>query len=111
MDEEFFFPQNVRTSYRLWILGPRHLRRLAVAPVLAMLAFLPLYPISVFLAAVVAGLLGSAYAVAFCLPLLSDEQTLSDVHMEIRRNRRRQTYFAARKGVDGHSRMESDLEA
>ena len=102
MDEEFFFPQNVRTTYRLWILGPRHLRRLGIAPVVALLAFLPLFRVSVLVAAILAGLLGTAYAVVFCLPLLSDDQTLSDVYLEVRRHRRRQTYFAAHKGVNSH---------
>ena len=107
MDDEFFFPQNVRTSYRLWILGPRHLKRLAVAPVIALLVALALFKVSLFLAAVVAGLLATAYTVSFCLPLLADEQTLSDVGLEIQRHRRQQTEFE--KEVSGHRRV-AELE-
>lgn len=110
MDEEFFFPQNVRTSYRLWILGPKHLKRLAGAPALALLAGLPLLRISPFLAAVVAGLLGAAYAVTLCLPLLGDDQTLSDVGLELLRHRRRQNRFAHGKEAEAHGHV-AQLEA
>lgn len=102
MDDEFFFPQNVRTSYRLWILGPRHLKRMALAPVIALLVGLPLFKVSLMAAAIVAGLLAGVYVAVFCLPLLSDEQTLSDVGWEIYRHRRRQTTFAYSKEVSLH---------
>jgi hypothetical protein len=102
VDDEFFFPQNVRTSYRLWILGPRHLKRMALAPVIALLVGLPLFKVSLLAAAIVAGLLAGVYVAVFCLPLLSDEQTLSDVGWEIYRHRRRQTTFAYLKEVSLH---------
>ncbi|HYF90941.1 MAG TPA: hypothetical protein VD969_01710 [Symbiobacteriaceae bacterium] len=109
MDDEFFFPQNVRTSYRLWILGPRHLKRLSLAPLIAVLAGLALFKVSLFLAAVVAGLLASVYAALFCIPLLADEQTLSDVGWEVYRHRRHQTAFAHAREVSGH-RSVAELE-
>ena len=99
MDEEFFFPQNVRTSYRLWLLGPSHLRRLALAPVILLLTGWALHGVSMFLAAVVAGLLTALYTALLCVPLLGDDQTLSDVGLEILRHRRRQTSFPHRKEV------------
>jgi hypothetical protein len=102
MDDEFFFPQNVRTSYRLWILGPRHLKRMTLAPVIALLVGLPLFKVSLMAAAIVAGLLAGVYVAVFCLPLLSDEQTLSDVGWEIYRHRRRQTTFSHLKEVSLH---------
>jgi hypothetical protein len=109
VDDEFFFPQNVRTSYRLWIFGPKHLRRLAVALVIAVLAGLALYRVSVLLAALVAGLLAGAYVAVFCLPILADEQTLADVGWEIRRHRRHQTSFDYQKGGSAY-RSVAELE-
>jgi hypothetical protein len=105
MDEEFFFPQNVRTSYRLWLLGPRHLKRLALAPVLALLAGWALHGLSFLLAAIAAGLLASVYGAVCCLPLLSDEQTLADIGLEILRHRRHQTAFAHGKEVVSPGRL------
>jgi hypothetical protein len=100
MDEEFFFPQNVRTTYRLWLLGPRQLKRLAVAPVLALLIGWALHGLSFLVAAIAAGLLASVYGAVFCLPLLSDEQTLSDIGLEVLRHRRTQSTFAHGREVN-----------
>lgn len=104
MDEEFFFPQNVKTTYRLWLLGPKHLKRLALAPVIAVAAGLALYSLSLFVAALVAGLLAAAYGAICCVPLLGEDQTLSDIWLEIWRHRRRQATFEHRKEVEarGH---------
>jgi hypothetical protein len=97
MDEEFFFPQNVRTTYRLWLLGPRHLKRLALAPVLALLLGWATYRISLLLAIALAAFAAAVYTAVFCLPLLGDDQTLSDIGLEIYRHRRHQNHFAHRK--------------
>jgi len=99
MDEEFFFPQNVRTSYRLWFLGPRHLKRLALAPVIALATGWALHGLSLFLAVAVAGFLAAAYSAVFCLPVFGDDQTLSDIGLEIRRHRKQQARFCHRKEV------------
>ena len=99
MDEEFFFPQNVRTSYRLWLLGPRHLKRLLLAPVIALPTGWALYGLSFFLAVTVAAFLAAIYAALFCVPLLADEQTLSDVGLEILRHRRQPARYPHREEV------------
>jgi hypothetical protein len=106
LDEEFFFPQNVRTSYRLWLLGPRHLKRLTLAPVILLLVGWALHGVSIFLAAVMAGLLTALYTGLVCVPLLGDDQTLSDVGLEILRHRRRQSTFRHRKEVTLPGAME-----
>ncbi|MFZ5823448.1 MAG: hypothetical protein ACOY94_03775 [Bacillota bacterium] len=93
MDEEFFFPQNVQTSYRLFMLGPVHLKRLALAPVIALAAVLALYRVTLFGSMALAVLLASVYAAACCFPLMGDDQTLLDVGLEIRRHGRSQGRF------------------
>jgi len=93
MDEEFLFPQNVQTGYRLWLFGPRHLRRLSLAPVLAILLGWPLAGVSVLAAAIGGTLAGTAYAVVVCVPIFPEEETLWDALREIRRHRRSPNWF------------------
>lgn len=94
MDEEFFFPQNVRTTYRLWILGPRHLKRLALAPLIALAVGWLFVGVSLFLAALLAALFASAYAGLCCVPVLAEERTAWDVWQELRRHQKGQAVFA-----------------
>jgi len=93
MNEEFFFPQNVRTSYRLWLMGPRHLRRLAGAVPIGLMVGWMLHRMPLVVVAAGVVLVLSGYVAAACLPLLGDDLTLWDVGREIRRHRRQQTWF------------------
>lgn len=110
MDEEFFFPQNVRTSYRLFMLGPAHLKRLVLAPVIAILVIVGLYQVSLFLAVAVGILLASVYTGLCCVPLMGDEQTLLDVALEIRRHGRTQGRYPNRREVSPYG-MEPERPA
>lgn len=98
MDEEFFFPQNVRTEYRLWIFGPKHLRRLALGLVLALLVGWLFHGLSLLLAAILAALMGTLWAGLFCLPVLHDEVTPWDLWREMQHHARGQTQFHYGKG-------------
>lgn len=98
MDEEFFFPQNVRTTYRLWILGPRHLRRLALAPVLAVLFGWLLHGLPLLVAAIGTSLVVAAYCGLGVVPVAADEQTAWDVWREIQTHRRSQSRFHHQRG-------------
>ncbi len=100
MDEEFFFPQNVRTTYRLFMMGPTHLKRLVLVPVIVVGVILGLYRFSVLLGVGVGVLLAAVYAGACCVPLMGDDQTLLDVGLEIRRHGRAQGRYLNTKEVD-----------
>jgi hypothetical protein len=102
MDEEFFFPQNVRTSYRLFMLGPTHLKRLVLAPVIALAAIIGLYRISLFLGVGAGVLLAAIYAGLCCIPLMGDDQTMLDMALEIRRHQRSQGRYRNRREVNRH---------
>lgn len=93
MDEEFFFPQNVRTEYRLWIFGPRHLRRLPLVLIPAVLVVWLTHEFSTTLAAVLAVLVASVHCTVYCLPVLHDEETVWDLWQEMLRHRDSQTRF------------------
>lgn len=98
MDEEFFFPQNVRTEYRLWMFGPKHLRRLALGVVAAMAVGWLLHGVSLLLAAILAAVVATAWAGFFCLPVLHDETTAWELWREMRRHARGQTRFYSQSG-------------
>lgn len=99
MDEEFFFPQNVRTTYRLFMMGPTHLKRLVLAPVIAVLVIVGLHRFSLLLGVGAGVLLAAIYAGACCVPLMGDDQTLLDVGLEIRRHGRAQGRYQNRREV------------
>lgn len=93
MDEEFLFPQNVRTTYRLWVLGPRHLKRLGLAPILAMITGWLLHELPLALSASGTSLVVAGFCGLCVVPVTADEQTAWDVWREIRLHRRVQTQF------------------
>lgn len=94
MDEEFFFPQNVRTSYRLWMFGPKHLRRLGAGlPVIVLGAGYLSRTLPLPLAAALVACVVALYTAAWCWPVFSDEQTVLDLVLHLRRKRRQQTEF------------------
>lgn len=93
LDEEFFFPQNIRTGYRLWIFSARHLRRLVWAPVCAVITGWPLLQASVLLGVVVGSAVGAGFAGVACVPVFADEQTVSDALIELHRHRQSQTWY------------------
>ena len=103
MDEEFFFPQNVRTSYRLFMLAPVHLKRLILAPVIAVVAVIGLYQIWLLLGVGVGVLLAAIYAGLCCFPLMGDDQTLLDVGLEIRRHGKAQGRYLNQKEVESRA--------
>lgn len=98
MDEEFFFPQNVQTSYRLWLMGPKHLKRLILAPVLAILTGWAVAGLSLYLAAFTAVFLASVYIACVCVPVVAGEQTLIEVWIAVRRHSRTQVVFRPEGG-------------
>lgn len=107
MDEEFFFPQNVQASYRLWLMGPKHLRRLILAPVLAIGIGWATARISLYLAAFLAIFSASVYAACFCVPVVAEEQTLWEVWLALRRHTRAQVRFRPTGGGDACSTFAS----
>lgn len=99
LDEEFFFPQNVRTPYRFWLFGPRHLRRMLLAPVLGLVFGWLGYRVS-FLTGVGLGVFAAAlYTGLCCLPVLAGEETAWDIAREILTHMRSQTRFDVRGEV------------
>lgn len=94
MDEEFFFPQNVTTTYRIFGMGPRHLKRAGIGAAAAVPLVLTLaFRIGLFPALVVAAVLLAAYIGAVAYPTSGDE-TLSDVVLHLWAKGRAQTSFA-----------------
>jgi len=98
VDEEFFFPQNVRTTYRLLHMGPRHLKRAATGAgvLLAGSALAVMKGLALPWAALGATVLGTAYGLTYCLPLYGDDQALLDLWAELQAHYRRQTVFPFR---------------
>ena len=93
MDEEFFFPQNVQTSYRLFGMGPKHLRRLVMGiPGLLLVTVATAKLLSVLVALGVGLVLLVAYGAGFCWPT-KGENTMFDLWLHVRRLRRVQTIF------------------
>lgn len=99
MDEEFFFPQNVRTSYRLWLFGPRHLLRLAAAPVLAVVFGWLVHGLSLTLGVIFGVMVGAAYTALCCVPILESDETLLDVGLSLLRHRRQQARYCYEQEV------------
>jgi hypothetical protein len=93
MDDEFFFPQNVTTTYRIFGLGPRHLRRAAIGlgPALLLAMALARWT-SFFSALLVAAVLLLLYVAAFAYPTFGDE-TLMDIVLHQRAKTRTQTAY------------------
>jgi hypothetical protein len=99
MDEEFFFPQNVQTSYRLFGMGPRHLRRLVMGlPVVLAVAVL-VGRFDVLWGVLVGALLAAAYVAGGCWPT-DGAETVFDLWLHIRRMQREQTVFLKKVVVD-----------
>jgi hypothetical protein len=107
MDEEFFVPQNVQATYRLWLMGPRHLKRLILAPVLAILTGWAMAGLSLYLAAFTAVFLASCYVACCCVPVVAGEQTLVEVWVAIRRHNRSQVVFRPSQGGDACSTFDA----
>jgi hypothetical protein len=103
VDEEFFFPQNVQASYRLWLMGPKHLRRLVLAPVLAIVLGWVTAGLSLYLAAFLAIFSASVYTACFCVPVVAEEQTLWEVWLALRHHSRSQVRFRPGGGGDACS--------
>jgi hypothetical protein len=94
LDEDFFFPQNVRTSYRLWVFGPKHLRRIGAGlPVIVLGAAYLGRTLSLPMAAAFVACCAAVYIAAWCWPLFTDEQTVLDLLLHLHRRRRQQTAF------------------
>jgi hypothetical protein len=108
VDDEFFFPQNVQTTYRLFGMGPRHLRRAALGlPVAVGLAFV-LGRGHVLVGVLIATILAAAFVAAVCWPTNGDE-TVIDLWLHVRRMQREQTVFI--KGeVNGPGTDRTDSE-
>jgi hypothetical protein len=93
MDEEFFFPQNVQTTYRLFGMGPKHLRRLLTgSPVILVAMVLASRWMPVPWVVTLAAILLVGYAAGYCWPT-NGENALFDLWLNVRRLRRSQTIF------------------
>jgi hypothetical protein len=102
VDDEFFFPQNVQTTYRLFGLGPKHLRRAAMG-LPAALAIAALLGRGHALWGVLVGtILAAAYVGGACWPANGDE-TVLDLWLHVRRMQRQQTIFNKREATDAGS--------
>lgn len=101
-ETEFFWPANVETTFSLWGLEPRHLRRLVLLPALlgaaGALGYLAAHAIPwtwvrvilwTWLALVPAG----AYVWYYCVPRYPRGRTSSDLAREVGRHRKAQTVF------------------
>lgn len=93
MDEEFFFPQNVTTTYRILGMGPRHLRRGGVGLAGALgLAVLVARQSDLFTGLMVSTLLLLVYVAGFAYPTFGEE-SLADVWLHLWAKSRVQTRF------------------
>lgn len=99
MDEEFFFPQNVQTTYQLFGMGPKHLKRLvAGAPVVLLLGVL-IAQAHVLFGVLIATILAGAYVGGCCYPV-NGEETVADLWLHVRLMRQQQTVFVKKVEVD-----------
>lgn len=104
MDERYFFPQNVRTDYRLTVLfvslGPRHLKRAAVGgAVILASTYLALRSVSLLQAALVASIAFSSYLAVCCLPVFPDDITIGDLVRRLYDKRNSQQVFPYGEGA------------
>lgn len=98
MDDEFFFPQNVQTTYRLFGMAPRHLRRAAAGLPVAILVGALVAQAHVLMGVLVATILGGAYLAGFCWPA-NGEETVLDLWLHVRRMHQHQTVFVKKEEV------------